>query len=316
MDARRAVLAPKARSAADVLLPMLRFGFRTLSAVSTGLAARAAERVWFTPPRSRLSPASAAFLGTGTRADILLDSRPIAAWSWGEGPTVLCIHGWGGHAAQFQSFVEPLVRAGYRAVAFDAPSHGASGPSRHGRRQSTFFDFAEALVELAKKFDPVAGVIAHSGGGTSVAWALRNGWLRNGSRIPAAVFIAPMGSPISYQRVFADALSLSDAVLERFKANVERRLQFRWQDLEVADVSRFVDTPPLFVVHDRDDRETSWRESENIVAAWPDATLRTTTGLGHNRILRDASVVSEAIEFITTRFAEGGVAEKRQARFP
>ncbi len=304
MDARRAVLAPKARSAADAALPLLRFGFRTLSAVSVGLAARAAERVWFTPPRSRLSPASAAFLGTGTRADILLHGRRVAAWSWGEGPAVLLVHGWGGLASQFQSFVEPLVRAGYRAIAFDAPSHGASGPSRHGKRQSTFFEFADALVELARTAEPVAGVIAHSGGGTSVAWALRNGW-----SVPSAVFIAPMGSPIAYQRVFADALSISDAVLERFKAHVEQRLQFQWQDLEVADVARLVDTPPLFVVHDRDDRETSWRESQNIVAAWPDATMRTTTGLGHNRILRDASVIAESVEFIATRHVECGDGE-------
>jgi pimeloyl-ACP methyl ester carboxylesterase len=296
MDARRAVLAPRARSAADAALPVLRFGFRALSAVSPGLAARAAERVWFTPPRPRLSPASAAFLGTGTRADIVLHGRRVAAWSWGEGPAVLFVHGWGGLASQFQSFVEPLVRAGYRAIAFDAPSHGASGPSRHGKRQSTFFEFADALVELARKSEPVAGVIAHSGGGTSVAWALRRGWT-----VPAAVFIAPMGSPIAYQRVFADALGIPDRVLERFKTHVEQRLQFKWQDLEVADVSRIVDTPPLFIVHDRDDRETSWRESQNVVAAWPDARLRTTTGLGHNRILRDASVIAESIEFIASR---------------
>lgn len=296
MDARRAVLAPKRRSAADALLPLLRFGFRSLSAVSVGLAARAAERVWFTPPRPRLSPASAAFLGTGTRADILLDDRRVAAWSWGEGPTVLLVHGWGGHAAQFESFIEPLVRAGYRAIAFDAPSHGASAPSRHGKRQATFFDFAEALVELARRHEPVAGVIAHSGGGTAVAWALRGGW-----SVPAAVFIAPMGSPTAYRRVFANALAIPDAVMQRFAANVERRLGFRWDELEVAAVSGVVETPPLFVIHDRDDRETSWRESTNIVAAWPDASMRTTTGLGHNRILRDASVISEAVTFIHAR---------------
>jgi pimeloyl-ACP methyl ester carboxylesterase len=296
MDARRAILAPQARSAADALLPLLRFGFRTLSAVSTGLAAKAAERVWFTPPRPRIPSASAAFLGTGTRADIAIHGNKVAAWSWGQGPAVLLVHGWGGYAAQLESFVEPLVRAGFRAVAFDAPSHGASGASRHGRRQATFFDFAEALVELARTVGPVAGVIAHSGGGTAVAWALRQGWT-----IPAAVFVAPMGSPVAYRRVFGEALSIPDRVLDRFAANVERRLGFTWPQLEVADVARVVETPPLFVVHDRDDRETSWRESQNIVAAWPDASMRTTTGLGHRRILRDPSVIAEAATFIRSR---------------
>jgi pimeloyl-ACP methyl ester carboxylesterase len=281
----------------------MRFGFRTLSAVSVGLAAKAAQRVWFTPPRPRLSPASAAFLGTGTRADIHLEGRRrVAVWSWGEGPAVIFVHGWGGLAAQFESFIEPLVRAGYRAVVFDAPSHGASGPSRHGKRQSTFFEFADALVAIAKQFEPVAGVVAHSGGGTAAAWAVRKGW-----SVPAAVFIAPMGSPIAYRRVFGEALSIPEKVLDRFAANVERQLQFRWSDLEVADVGRVADTPPLLIVHDRDDRETSWRESQNVVAAWPDARMRTTTGLGHNRILRDPGVIAEAIEFIAsrTRASEG-----------
>lgn len=302
MDARRAVLAPKARSAADALLPLLRLGFRSLSAVSVGLAAKAAERVWFTPPRPRLSAASAAFLGTGTRADIHLEGRRVAAWSWGDGPAVLLVHGWGGLASQFESFVEPLVRAGYRAIAFDAPSHGASEAGRNGRRQATFFDFAEALVELARRNAPVAGVIAHSGGGTAAAWAMRGGW-----SVPAAVFIAPMGSPTAYQGVFASALSIPGPVMERFSANVERRFGFRWDELEVANVSRVAATPPLLVIHDRDDRETSWRESTNVVAAWPNASLRTTTGLGHNRILRDASVIADAIGFIAarTRSAEG-----------
>jgi hypothetical protein len=59
--------------------------------------------------------------------------------------------------------------------------------------------------------------------------------------------------------------------------------------------------PALLVVHDRDDRETFWRESQDIVAAWPDATLRTTTGLGHRRILRDANIVREVIEFVVAR---------------
>lgn len=296
MDARRVVLAPKARSAADVLLPLLRLGFRSLSAVSVGLAARAAERVWFTPPRSRLSPASAAFLGTGTRADIRVNGRAVATWSWGEGPAVILMHGWGGLAAQLESFVEPLVRAGYRAVAFDAPAHGASGPSSRGKRQVTLFDFSDALVELARTLDPIAGVIAHSGGCTSVGWALRKGWT-----VPVAVFLAPMTSPITYRKVFGQALGISQQVLDRFAANVEHDLKFRWEELVITSVSREVDTPPLLVVHDRDDRETFWRESQDIVAAWPDATLRTTTGLGHRRILRDASIVSEVVEFVVAR---------------
>ena len=91
--------------------------------------------------------------------------------------------------------------------------------------------------------------------------------------IPAAVFIAPMGSPIAYQRVFADALSISDAVLERFKAHVEQRLQFQWRDLEVADVSRLVDTPPLFIVHAKDDKGVIVENSTKLAEAAKQANV-------------------------------------------
>jgi hypothetical protein len=35
-----------------------------------------------------------------------------------------------------------------------------------------------------------------------------------------------------------------------------------------------------------------------IAQAWPGATLSTTSGLGHRRIVRDADVVREAVGFV------------------
>jgi len=37
------------------------------------------------------------------------------------GPTVLLLHGWSGAAAQWSRFIDPLVRAGFNAVALDLP---------------------------------------------------------------------------------------------------------------------------------------------------------------------------------------------------
>jgi hypothetical protein len=61
-----------------------------------------------------------------------------------------------------------------------------------------------------------------------------------------------------------------------------------------------VTTPPLLLVHDRDDNETSWSDSEAIAKAWPAARLLTTTDLGHRRILRDRDVINQVVTFIDT----------------
>jgi predicted alpha/beta hydrolase family esterase len=289
MNATRVVLA---RDRAPGLSPV-RLVFRALCAVAPALAAKVAERIWFTPPRPPLPPASRAFLITGERMELAVAERRVVAWSWGEGPAVILMHGWGGYGAQLENFVAPLQRAGFRAVLFDAPGHGASGASRLGRGRTTFFDFSDGLRVLADRVGPVQGLVAHSGGCTAAGWALRGGWT-----VPSAVFIAPMASPLVYQRMFQDALGLTDNVLRRFAANVERLLGFQWEELEMTNVPGVVTVPPVLVVHDREDRETSWKEGASIVETWPDAEMMTTSGLGHRRVLRDEAVVAAAIAFI------------------
>jgi pimeloyl-ACP methyl ester carboxylesterase len=208
---------------------------------------------------------------------------------------VLLMHGWGGHAAQLHAVVEPLTRAGYQVIACDAPSHGASGPGRLGSRRATLFDFADTLLAVSRDHAEIAGVIAHSGGCAAAAWALVQtpNW-----PVKRMVFIAPFGSPERYMAVFQGALGLSDAALSRFKRDTERQLGFRWIDFEVPAMADRVRTPPLLVIHDRDDRETAWQDGADIAARWPQATLHTTTGLGHNRILRDAAVSELAVRFV------------------
>ena len=289
MNARRLVItrdhAPR--------FSAVRLFFRGLCGVSPALAARIAERIWFTPPRPPVSPASHAFLATGERIELSVGGHRLVAWSWGKGPVVLLMHGWGGYGAQLESFVAPLQGAGYRAILFDALAHGASGPSPHGARRTTFFDFADALGVLASRFGPIRGLVTHSGGCTAAGWAIRGGF-----EVPAAVFIAPMASPIRYQRFFQQALGLSDEVLRRFAANVERRLGFQWADMEMTAIPRVVTPPPVLVVHDRDDRETAWEEGASIAESWPGAELMTTTGLGHRRVLRDSAVIEASIRFV------------------
>jgi pimeloyl-ACP methyl ester carboxylesterase len=277
-----------------VVIRGLRLGFRALSTVAPGLAARLAAQLWFRPPRPRPHPISAEFLKTGNRSMMLVRGRPVAVWTWGRGPAVLLVHGWGGYGGQMQAFVDPLVRAGFQAILFDAPAHGESGPSQLGNRRTTLFDFAFVIDAIGGERNGLAGIIAHSGGCTAVAWAL----LTTKWRVKALSFIAPMASPTAYRTLFVRALGLSEDVERRFTELTARRFQFRWEDLEVPEMAARIETPPVLVVHDRGDNETSWAEGAAIAEAWPNAILRTTKGLGHRRVLRDPAIIEAVTNFI------------------
>ena len=267
---------------------------RALSIVAPGVAARTAERLWFTPRYLTIPDAARAFLDSGERFTRDVDGCSVVAWRWGAGPTVILAHGWGGYGAQLQPFVDPLVAAGYEVILFDALAHGESDRNRDGSRESTLFDFAKALDAIAKDSPRLSAIVAHSGACTAAAWALTNAHWKPSS----IVFIAPMASPRRYQVLFQRALGFTDGVMRRFAANAERRFSFRWDDFEVPEMAARMQTPPVLLIHDRQDRETSFRDSEEIAAAWPNAQLRLTSGLGHVRILREPAVVVAVTDFV------------------
>jgi pimeloyl-ACP methyl ester carboxylesterase len=199
----------------------MRAVFRVLCAFAPAFAARIVDRLWFTPPKSRVRPDVQKFLRNADKElSFKVNGRALSAWSWGQGPVVILMHGWGGNAGQLRSFVEPLVQAGFRAVAFDAPAHGASDAARSGDGRVNFVEFAHALQEVDREIGPAVGLIAHSGGCTAASLALRDGWCAP----PRLVFIAPFVFPNAYMAPFGSALAISPDVMAEFRARAQHRL--------------------------------------------------------------------------------------------
>lgn len=277
---------------------LLRVGVRMLGALSPLLAAKVMDRLWFAAPRTMPRAVDQVVLDCGDRLAFRVHDREVVAWAWGdEGPSVILVHGWGGNAGQLQSFVLPLREAGFRVVAFDAPSHGASAESRHGGRRVTFFEFADALQVIAAGEASVAGIIAHSGGCTAVSLALRAGWTPPASM----VFVAPFVHPATAVDGFAHAIGANERVVAEFTAGVERWLGVSWSYLDIATLDDVHKQQRLLVVHDEDDREVPLADARTLTASWPSAQLMVTRGLGHRRVLRDPAIVDKVLDFLGDR---------------
>jgi pimeloyl-ACP methyl ester carboxylesterase len=283
--------------------------FTLLEQLAPAVGARWAEALWFRVPsprgrRDRL-------VEPGRPFQVQVDGGTVAGEVWGDPPaeTVYLLHGWGGWKEQLDAFVEPLTGAGFRVVAFDAPSHGASDPGPEGPGRSTIMDLAGALAATVAAHGPASAVVAHSLGATAAAYALDHG-LEAGR----LAFVAPMADPLPYTRVFAARLGFGERTRERLVPRLERRVGMSLSAFDVPAIGRRVATPPLLLVHDRHDAETAWSDSAAIAGSWPEARLVSTTGLGHYRILRDPAVVAEVAGFVTgPATAASGRAGRRPA---
>ncbi|WP_110972206.1 alpha/beta hydrolase [Pseudomonas huaxiensis] len=209
----------------------------------------------------------------------------LSALRWGQGPTVLLMHGWEGRPTQFAKIIETLVDAGYTVVALDGPAHGRSpGDEAHVGL------FARAVLEAAAELPPLKAVIGHSMGAASVLLAMQLGL-----RAEAVVSIAGPARLLGVLRGFARHLNLPPRARAAFIRKVERDVGLPVAKLDVSGYQ--LDVPGL-IVHAEDDRLVPASEAQVIHDAWFDSRLLMLEQGGHQRVLADPRVVSGVLDLL------------------
>lgn len=267
-----------------------RLGFRLFGTLFPRTAARWFERVLLTPRRKPAPFDATASLLTGEISRVPYGSGWLNVWSAGEGPTVLLLHGWSGQAAHLDCFIDPLLTAGFRVVAFDAPGHGASAG-----KMTNIVECIGATLQVARSAGPIHGMIAHSFGTALATFAVKYG-----VEVDRMVFLAPPLSITAQSHSIGELIGLPRRVSDLVQRRVERRLHIKWEDFDTDKAVADSDVP-LLVVHDQEDRKVSWRDGEAIARAAKNGRLVTTSGLGHRMILRDERVIDQAVDFLSGR---------------
>jgi len=267
---------------------LLRAALKLSAVVSTEFTGRWVNRLWFQSQRFPQPAREKTWLASAQRLTLTHRDRPLAVCSWGEGPTVLLVHGWHGRGAQLGAFAAPLVTAGYRVLAFDAPAHG-----RTPGHATDLPEVSEALLTVANAHPPLHGVIAHSFGTVATLHAITQGL--------APQRMAALCAPSSIEFLmesFAARLELPASVMAVHRRLMEARFGADlWRRFSPTEVAHRLDIPAL-LVHDKQDHDVPFQEGEALARVWPGASWLPTQGLGHRRILRDPDVIARVVAFM------------------
>jgi pimeloyl-ACP methyl ester carboxylesterase len=264
-------------------------GFGLLDRVAPRLGARLVMRIWFRIPRGMplVEP-------TGTPFEVRWLGRTIRGQVWGDGAPVYLVHGWGGNGDQMRHFVEPLVAAGHRVVAYDGPSHGRSDAGRHGPETSDAVELGQALDAVVAEFGPAHAIVAHSLGTLAVLLALRDGWF-TAERV---VLVAPVDGVPWFTAYFRRLLGFGDRTQRHTDRLIEARTGYHPEELQTRLLADRPDLPRALVVQDLDDHSAGVGVARQLASGWPGATYLETRGLGHNRVLADPGVVASVVRFV------------------
>jgi len=269
---------------------LLRVAIRLLGLVSPALAGRWVYRLWFQPIRFPEPPQEKEWRRRAEPMAVEHRGQLLAVDAWGQGPTVLLVHGWNGRGAQLGAFAPALTDAGYRVVAFDTPAHG-----RSPGRATNLPEISEAIQSVASRCGPVHAIVGHSFGVACAVFAMQQGLQAN-----CFVALSPPDSVRSLTRKFFVALDIRPAVQAEFNRLFEADFGADlWQRFSPEVLVRHLHVPGL-VIHDQDDRDVPWQEGAAVAQAWPGAEFIRTAGLGHRRILRDPAVIERVTAFIAS----------------
>jgi pimeloyl-ACP methyl ester carboxylesterase len=271
---------------------MIRAAIRVYGTLAPSHAARWFERALLTPRPVRGEPFPNP-RSPGKSGRLVHGGVGLAVTTFGAGPTVLLLHGWGGTSASFGAFVDPLVEAGHRVVTCDLPAHGRSDGIR-----TNIIEAAGAVRVVGQAFGPLAAIVTHSFGGPVVALALARGL-----EAERVAMIAPPRSIPALSFAVADAIGLPRGTADLMFRRFAQRFRFEWNEIETDHLVRRL-AVPLLVIHDEEDPKVPWSHGAQIAHAAPGGRLVTTNGLGHRDVLHHPTVIRQVVTFVVGGWAD------------
>ena len=248
-------------------------------------------QAFFSPPRYELKPADREVIEWGNNYRIPFDDGELAVTTWGSnGPTVLLLHGWGGARAQMTGFVDPLLFAGYRVVAYDQPAHGDSDG-----KMTNLLEIAPTMDIIAKQEGNFDAIIAHSFGTLITSYALVN---RNFPPPSRLVYFGAFNKLLDSLPRFQVPAGLSDEIIDGLRNMITENFGRDVLDAIVNEILVPRIKIPALMFHDTADNVTPINDSRAIAKAWESVQFIETEGLGHRGALQSKEIHEQVIKFL------------------
>ncbi len=177
----------------------------------------------------------------------------------------MLLHGWGGARAQMTGFVNPLLQAGYRVVAFDQPAHGESDGG-----MTNILEIAPTMDLIAEREGPFEALIAHSFGTLITSYVLVERDFPSPARL---IYLGAFNRLLDSLPRFQILAGLPDPVIDGLREMIYANfgkdvLDAIWNE----KMTRRIDIPAL-MFHDTADNVTPIEDSRAIARVWKSARL-------------------------------------------
>jgi pimeloyl-ACP methyl ester carboxylesterase len=252
------------------------------------IAADHGFKLFCRPFRTPITDYHKKFLHSADLLSFAHDGVRIQGYRWGNGPRkVVFLHGWQSHTFRWKAYIDALDKNEYTIYALDAPGHGLSG----GHYLNVPF-YGMVITHLLQTLGEVHALVGHSLGSFSSLYTLHQ---QPAAQVNNLVLMAPPGEAQDFITFYEKMLGLTPKAMKLIHDRFIREFKVPITWFSTAKFAEALRIPGL-IIHDEDDAEAPYHYARRIQAAWGQATLLTTKGLGHN--LKSPAVVAAVTDFL------------------
>jgi pimeloyl-ACP methyl ester carboxylesterase len=266
---------------------------KTIALVSKRKAAQKAFELFCTPYSGKPKRKAPAVFHKAEKVSFDFEGITVRGWRWQSdhpnGKKILIAHGFDSYSYRFEKYINPLTRAGFEVLAFDAPGHGIS----NGKTINVLV-YKQTILQIEKQFGSLFAIIAHSLGGMAAALATEE--------IPTLqklVLIAPATETSTAIKNFFTFFPVGNDIQEEMEKLI---VEMRGYPISYYSVSRSIKNIhiPVLWLHDEDDWICTYEDVKPVQQYHlPNVEFYITKGLGHSKIYRDNSSSKKIIEFVS-----------------
>ncbi len=243
----------------------------------------------FCRPRKRpVKPHHLEFLDTSEKFTINYAGKKVQGYKWGTGEKkLLLVHGWESHSYWWKNIVSKLSKEKFTIFSIDAPGHGLSEGS-----YINIPHYSGLIEKIILEYGDIYAILGHSLGSFSSIYTLHRA-----PHLPVSklVMMAAPGEAKEWVDFYQKFLGLSNRTMNAIGKYFISKLGYMPDYFSLKEFAKSMTRPGL-IIHDTDDKEAPYKYALAAHKNWPNSSMITTNGLGHN--LKSMDLIKEVEEFL------------------
>lgn len=257
----------------NFILRIIGLYLNVLGRISYNIAGKQGAFLFCYAVRPKMAKKHISHLEEALSETIPINEDQINLYKWGTGPKkMLLVHGWSSHSFRWKKYIDKFDLEEYTIYAFDCPGHGLSSGN-----QFNLPKMGIVLNAILTKLGKIDILMGHSIGAFSCLFALHK---YKEHKVERLILLASPGRVTEwvdqYKKKMRLRAGVEQAIYDHFLVSLGYEISYFHAGKFAKDLKM-----EGLIIHDKEDKDTSFKYSQEVHEAWPMSTLVLTTGKGH-----------------------------------